>query len=1010
MDFRLLGPLEIVTNGRQVPLGSVRERFVLVVLLLEAGRQVGSDRLIDALWQTPPPTARAQLHNLISKLRNRLVQAGGDVIRTTSAGYRLDLGEHTLDLARFRELVERARCERDHELSAGLLTSALALWASPVLEDVDEELVAGPRMRLHQEYLAVVQRAAEVTFELGRFETAVQWLDLLLAENPYHEQLYTSRMLALVGAGRRADALTTYRVAYRRLVDDLGVEPGTALSALEQEILAGTVRVPTTLAGPPVGAPAPAAPLRVGRPAEHVPRELPRPAGMLTGREKIIESVGEDLRASGAASPVVLLVGAGGIGKTAIAVAACQAVAAHFPDGLLHADLRGSHSNPVEPHAVLGRFLRSLGVAGSTLPDDPDERLALYRSMQAGRRLLVLLDDAADACQVRSLLPTDPRCAGLITSRRQLGGLIDARRRSVPLMTSADARTLLSRVVGTERIAAEPAATAAIIGLCGLLPLAMCIAAARLATRPDWSLEDFRCRLAAERARLDELALGDLDVRASIGLSYRALDRSSQQLLRRLGDSGLTDWPGWAIAVLGDLHHLRALDQLIDLHLVEPRGRDAVGQQRYGLHDLVAEFAREQAGNDPADERADGVDGLLQGWLGLATGADELLDHGLISAAGLPGAPAQAAPFATACEARTWFEVERVNLLEVVELGARFGIGHLTGRLALRIAGFLAVHGYEDDRVRALLAGLSCGGQDTDLRLRQLNSLINALLQQEVRPELPELADELLGLARGAGDAVWTLRAELLTGAVALRTGRLEEAVARFGEAATSRAAGAAPRLRGKAVEGLAVAHRQAGRPATALPHALDAVGIARQDGSPRILAMRLHTYGDVLLQLGRITEAEAALTESWEISERVDDEQWAANVARALAEIDIRRGDWRSAGRRLANTLSVFESHANRDGTAEALTTLAELAVARGRPGEAVPHLLRALELWRRLGVRLEVARVLARLDRIHCWAEPAPDPAVDHAAECCAELRALGVDESALLLPPSPAPARSA
>ncbi len=691
MDFRVLGRVEVESAGQLVPLGSGRERFVLVLLLLEPGRQVGSDRLIDALWRTPPPTARAQLHNLISKLRTRLTSAGADVITTTTAGYRLDLGAHTLDLVQFRQQVDRARCATDREGAADLLVSALGLWRAPVLEGVDEELVAGPRARLQQEYLAVVQRAADLTSALHRHDDALQWLDLLLAENPYHEQLYESRMLALVGAGRRADALATYRTAYRRLVDDLGVEPGAPLRRLEQLILAGTV---------PVGANV------IGARSNPVPHELPRATGRLTGRDKIVGGVCDELRAAGSVGPVALLVGAAGIGKTAIAVAAGRSLAADFPDGVLHADLRGSHPVPEDPHVVVGRFLRSLGVACTGVPDDPDERLSLYRSMQTGRHLLVVLDDAADERQVRPLLPAGPRCAGLVTSRRRLGGLLDARRWSVPLMTRTDAEALLAGVIGAERVAAEPAAAAAVVDLCGLLPLAVCVAAARLGTRPDRSLADYRRHLASERARLDELAMGDLDVRASIGLSYNALDEPGRRLLRRLGEAGLTDAPEWAVEALGEGIHHRALEQLIDLHLVEPRGRDAVGQIRFGLHALVAEYAQERAADGisadgPGDrlDRAAAVGRLLQGWLGMVARADELVRRVPAQRARLVGSP---------FDARAWFDAERANLVQAVELGRRWGLASKAGSLALRIAGFPAAPGHPDTRLPAQRTSLSC--------------------------------------------------------------------------------------------------------------------------------------------------------------------------------------------------------------------------------------------------------------------------------------------------------------
>ncbi|MGH3992977.1 MAG: NB-ARC domain-containing protein, partial [Pseudonocardiaceae bacterium] len=403
-----------------------------------------------------------------------------------------------------------------------------------------------------------------------------------------------------------------------------------------------------------------------------------------------------------ATAPIALLVGPGGIGKSSLALAAAYALAGAFPDGQLYADLRGNHGNAADPHAVVGRFLRALGVDGATLPDDRDERIAMYRSQLAGKRVLVVLDDAATERQARPLVPGTASCRALVTSRHQLGALVGAARWTIPVLTTIDAVELLARIVGQERVAAEPDAAGAIVGLCARLPLAVSVAAARLAVHPSWRLEDFRRRLAEERDRLDELTVGDLDVRASIGLSYRMLDPEPRRLLRRLGLIDAPDWPAWVACALVDSTSAAAeggLDRLVDVHLVEPLGRDAIDQHRFRLHDLVAAFARERALAEDGDaERAGALSRVLTGWLALATVADEAIPHHLVRppTTNRPDPPPDV-KIVDWDGANAWFEVERRSLVCAVDQACRSAWPDLAGPLALRLSGFLALRSYDDD-------------------------------------------------------------------------------------------------------------------------------------------------------------------------------------------------------------------------------------------------------------------------------------------------------------------------
>jgi tetratricopeptide (TPR) repeat protein len=497
-------------------------------------------------------------------------------------------------------------------------------------------------------------------------------------------------------------------------------------------------------------------------------------------------------------------------------------------------------------------------------------------------------------------------------------------------------------------------------------------------------------------------------VRASIELSYQALDEPLRVLLRRLGLLLTPDWPTWVAQELtgepSTARVERMLDRLVEMHLLEPLGRDAVGQSRYHLHDLIRAFAAERTeAEDPEDERAEAVSKVLSSWLALATEADQRADHHTIYSSGLEAVAApQIAVRATRDQPRAWLEVERASLTSALEQASAQGHAELAGLLALRMSGFLALRAYDDEREHALevaASALRATGPD-DLLLKILQALFAVYAQRARCGEMPALAAEALALATKLGDHNRTMRALLHAGLAARRLGRLREAAEMLDEAIRE----CDPDVPGSALPSLLInraeVHRDLGEPARALPLVEDALAIRRAQGNHRLQAMNLIIYAYTLIDVNRLDDAESALTEAGELTEEIDDELHAAYVEQTLADVDVRRGRFTAARRRLDRVLPVFTTLGNADGTAEACRTLGELAMASGDPAAAIEPLRAALKTWRQLRAPLEAARLLARLARAH---NAAGDPTAAQAvsAECDAVLADLDLPVDCLRLP---------
>ncbi|MCP2352858.1 AfsR/SARP family transcriptional regulator [Nonomuraea roseoviolacea] len=606
MRIGLLGTVRASRGRHEIPLGTPRQRAVLALLALDAGRTVSMERLIAALWgEQPPAGARGLVQGYVSRLRQVLARAGVTIVHGPQ-GYLLGLAAEQVDLHEFRLLVARARATETDEAQAAGMRSALALWrGEPLTGITGGELLDRLRDTLSEERLAVTEECLNAETRAGRDAVLIPELIALVATHPLREGLVGLLMVALCRVGRRADALDRYEHTRRHLSEELGLDPGPELRQLRQRILRGDARMARA---PRLSAAAPAA----------VPAQLPPEAGPFTGRHQEL-SVLDEIAVRGEAAAVAMVTGAGGVGKTALAVHWGHRVRSLFPDGQLYVNLHGcSPERPLPPIEALGRLLRALGVPPERVPDTVEEASAAYRSLLADRRVLVVLDDAGGVDQVRPLLPGGRRCVTVVTSRDRLTGLV-ARDGAVPvplgMLMPEEAVALFDAILGSRRLAAEPAAARELARLCGYLPLALRIAAAAIVAAPGRDIAGQARRLT--RARLPILALHDdphAAVRGAFDLSYRRLDPPSRRLFRLLG---LLPWPAFtrseAAALIGAGAEAadRLLSRLSAAHLIEE-----CGPGRYTFHDLIREYARERAAAEDSPAARDHALAALHAMLG----------------------------------------------------------------------------------------------------------------------------------------------------------------------------------------------------------------------------------------------------------------------------------------------------------------------------------------------------------------------------------------------------------
>jgi DNA-binding SARP family transcriptional activator len=882
LRFSVLGPVRAWRGADSLPTGSPQQRALLAALLLREGRTATAGELIDALWgEEPPSQALAAVRTYASRLRKVLAP---DVLVSESGGYAIrSLGDGALDLALAQELAtdaEKAKSSGDLCHARALLNKALSLWDGEPLASVPGPYAETQRARLEEWRLQLLESRLDMDLEQGCHAEAVSELTALTAAHPLRERFRELLMLALYRSGRQAEALAAYADTRRLLADELGVDPRPGLQELQQRIL----QADPNLAEPsaPVAEPA-AAPVR--------PAQLPATVSDFTGRASFVSELGDVLAsAEGRVMAVSALAGIGGVGKTTLAVHVAHQARAAFPDGQLYVDLQGAGARAAEPETVLGAFLRALGTADSSIPDSLEERAALFRSMLDGRRVLVLLDNARDAAQVRPLLPGTEGCAALITSRMRMVDLVGAHLIDLDVMSPEEALQLFTKIVGAERVAAERESALDVVAACGFLPLAIRIAASRLAARRTWTVSVLAVKLADERRRLDELQAGDLAVKATFELGYGQLEPAQARAFRLLG---LADGPDISLAAAAAMLDLPVeatedlLESLVDTSLLE-----SAAPGRYRYHDLVRLYARACAERDeqPPSEQAAAMSRVLDFYLATAAGVYAIERPGDRLVDGLEPTEYAGLHFTEGSAALDWLYNEAAPLLACVRQSAdtnrlQRAVDLLWAAKDLTESGANS-HQYETTARAMCDATRAARVIRAEGRARTI--LTDVLLVSGRIQQAEEEARLAMGLAESAQDATATSWVANSLGLICLHQGRNADGKPFFEQAIEGfQAAGNRP-CEATSLCNLSRAHLGMGNVGTAVEIAQLGVAIHAEFGRTVRLANSHYAVGIALNRAERHSEALSQFSEALGILSDHRQRLWEGTTNFRIAEVHL--------------------------------------------------------------------------------------------------------------------------
>jgi DNA-binding SARP family transcriptional activator len=1000
VEFRILGPLEVLVGGNPVRVTAPRQRAVLAALLLHPDEVVPVRTLVEAVWEDRPPNAPAnQLAICVSALRRLLRHGldGDEIIVTQPPGYRLSVRGVSLDTL---------LAERDHRralelIAAGsrseavtLLDSALARWRGSVLAGLERQVLQPAVRHWEEKRLALWDLWAQTKLDLGRHKEILAPLSALTEQHPLLERPRAQLMTALYRAGRQADALKLYRDTRDQLRDELGLEPGAQLQRLHEKVLRGELPPPAPPA-PPVAPTAPRASEsgRTNAGAPHTGQDTPGPVPQraqavcmlpndtadFSGREHEIAEITRLLDTDSGVVPVVGLCGWGGVGKTALALHTAHLLRDAFEDAQLYVNLWGMGAHPLEPAQILGMFLRELGVHGSLIPEGLEERASMYRGLLADRKALIVLDNAADAAQVLPLIPGTGGCAVIVTSRVRLTAVPGLRLVELDLLDQKHALDMLGRIIGADRLAAEPAAGVDLVEYCGRLPLALRVAGAKLAAKKHWRLGQYAARLADEKRRLDELSYSNLEVRANIALSYEGLSRDARRLFRLLGLLEAADFPAWVgqalVAAPGDEVE-QLLEELIDAQLVSVLGSGVSGQARYRLHDLVRLFARKLAQeSEPVTAQRASIARVGRAWLGLLTDAHQHIiggDYAVAHSASVRWDPDPTAlPWAG--DPPRWYEAERHNLPLLCAQIAEYRFDELCWDLAATGVSLFGTRSHYDEWERTHESALTITREKGN-RLGEATSLLGlgdlylTRRQYERAAELLAQACELFRKIDARHGYALALRK---VACVDRDHGRFEDALRRWREALTLLTEFGDLGAQSHVLRWIGQTLLDFGDHAAAEPYLRRAIEVTRSLGG-RGAAQALFNLGELHLAQQRLTQAEQEFTEVLAMTRTLGDLRGQAHARLGLGQLCLAAHRVGPAAEWLRDALALARS--TLDGLLEirVLAAMIELREHEDEPSLALAHSEEMLRISTRLGLPIWSARCLATRARLLAGVDP--------------------------------------
>ncbi|MET0132343.1 MAG: BTAD domain-containing putative transcriptional regulator [Kibdelosporangium sp.] len=978
VEFRLLGPVAVYLRGQARPLGGPRQRAVLVALLLHANDEVRTNQLLELVWSDVPSSAESNLRTYLTRLR-RILRVPGEQesrLQTRRGGHLVTVRPGELDVATFTDLATKGEQAGDNSVACQYFERALNTWRGRALENV----ALGPLLEAEATQLEVQrehirEQYLRARLALGQHAELLPELRALLLRNPLWERLAGMLMVALYRSGQRTEALNVFRQTRTRLVEELGVEPGTELRDLHQRLLAGDdpgdsgvlsvlsgslptprparTEVSTTEAAAkppdrparmtgttsphgirlrhPARPPVPAVPGH--GPVAERPAQLPVDLPTFTGRKAELADLVE-LPASSEELPdnraIITIDGMAGIGKTTLAVHAAHWLAPHYPDGQLFLDLHGHTRgvDPLDPNEALDRMLRALGVSANEFPPSTEARASMYRSLLASRKMLIVLDNAHSEAQVRPLLPGAGGSRTLITSRRRLTGLPHAHPLSVDVLPSAEAIALFTRISTPRRLASEPSELIEEIAeLCGRLPLAIRIAAVRLRDRPFWTLAHLRDRLADQQQRLTELHSGENGVAAAFNLSVADLEPDKQRALTMLGLNPGTNIELNAAAALAGMSVPtadRLLEELVDAHLLR---QTAPG--RYELHNLMRAFMMERASAGDPQEIRHAIRRLLDYYLHTADATDQLIQPVRPRAELQPPDPVVVPlRFADINQALSWCDQTHPDFLHLVRAAEKHDLLTHAWQLPMRMESYIDIRNHWVEGTAAY-----------EIALRAARRLEDRSAENEL----------LMGLAFG-----WA-QLQSYQKAIGYYTAAIEvcqEIGNNYAE--------------GFSAMGLAEVYRRLHRFADAVLYHKRALEAYRRTGDTYAVCVSLDCLGNTYRDLGRVDEAVECYRQAYLDSERIGNTFGAGRYLLNLGRTHQMLGRYDESSATAEQALARCVQAGDRHGEAYALTMLAQAEAVLGEPGPARAKFVTAQRILHELGDdrEAEVRTYLAGLD----------------------------------------------